>query len=181
MNSFRCLAIDTSTEQPSVAACQGEKIATRQFGGARETEQIFTHVRHVLTETDQELGDLDCIAIGCGPGSFTGLRVGVAAAQSLAFGRDGSLWVMTYRSQADIVAYDGLGGRLMLVEPGAGTVVASVEVPGHCVHEAADGNVYVASLSGSVLQVRPRLRVGEDAQRGSSAADSTAFRWSELT
>ena len=88
MNSFRCLAIDTSTEQPSVAACQGEKIATRQFGGARETEQIFTHVRHVLTETDQELGDLDCIAIGCGPGSFTGLRVGVAAAQSLAFGAD---------------------------------------------------------------------------------------------
>ena len=88
MNSFRCLAIDTSTEQPSVAACQGEKNSARQFGGARETEQIFTHVRHVLTETDQELGDLDCIAIGCGPGSFTGLRVGVAAAQSLAFGAD---------------------------------------------------------------------------------------------
>lgn len=86
MNKFRCLAIDTATEQPTVAACHGEKIAASKFGGARETEQIFTHVRHVLAETDQELGDLDCIAIGCGPGSFTGLRVGVAAAQSLAFG-----------------------------------------------------------------------------------------------
>ncbi|MGI9331466.1 MAG: tRNA (adenosine(37)-N6)-threonylcarbamoyltransferase complex dimerization subunit type 1 TsaB [Gammaproteobacteria bacterium] len=88
MNQFRCLAIDTATEQPAVAACNGEQIAASQFGGARETEQIFSHVRHVLAETEQELGDLDCIAIGCGPGSFTGLRVGVAAAQSLAYGTD---------------------------------------------------------------------------------------------
>jgi len=86
MSNFRCLAIDTATEQPSVAACGAGKTAARQFGGARETEQIFTHVRAVLEETDQELSELDCIAIGCGPGSFTGLRVGVAAAQSLAFG-----------------------------------------------------------------------------------------------
>jgi len=86
MNKFRCLAIDTATEQPSVAACHGEKFASRQFGGARETEQIFTHVQHVLAQTGQVLADLDCIAVGCGPGSFTGLRVGVAAAQSLAFG-----------------------------------------------------------------------------------------------
>lgn len=88
-------------------------------------------------------------------GRLVGTWSHLGAAQSLAFRGDGRLWALTYRSEAAIIDHDSLGGRLMLVEPADGTVVASVEVPGHCVHEAPDGTVYVASLSGSVLQVRP--------------------------
>jgi DNA-binding beta-propeller fold protein YncE len=103
----------------------------------------------------------------------------LGAAQSLAFSQDGSLWVMAYRTQTEIIDYDSQGGRLMLVEPSRGSVVASLEVPGHCVHEAADGNVYVASLSGSVLQVRPGWKIGVDVQR--DATETTVSRWSDLT
>jgi tRNA threonylcarbamoyladenosine biosynthesis protein TsaB len=82
---FRCLAIDTSTDQPNVAACHGERTAGRVIGSAGRTEGIFTDVDAVLATVGLTLAELDCVAVGRGPGSFTGLRVGVAAAQALAF------------------------------------------------------------------------------------------------
>lgn len=104
----------------------------------------------------------------------------LGAAQSLAFSQDGSLlWVMAYRTQTEIIDYDSQGGRLMLVKPDTGAVVASLDVPGHCVHEALDGSVYVANLGGSAIQVRPGWKVGVDAQR--DASETAVDRWSDLT
>lgn len=83
---FSCLAIDTASDAPSVAACRGDTVAARELDDGGRTEQIYRYVDEVLAETDLELRTLDCVAVGRGPGSFTGLRVGMAAAQSLAFG-----------------------------------------------------------------------------------------------
>lgn len=84
---FRCLAIDTASDLPNVAACDGEARSSRSMAGDDgRTERIFGVVDEVLAELELELGDLDCVAVGRGPGSFTGLRVGMAAAQALAFG-----------------------------------------------------------------------------------------------
>lgn len=104
----------------------------------------------------------------------------LGSTQSLAFGRDGLLWVMTYRSEAEIVTYDGLGGRLMLVDPAEGTVMGSVDVPGHCVHEAVDGTVYVASLSGSVLQVRRGWRAETSGLPGPAPGAAAGSSWRDL-
>lgn len=83
---FRCVAIDTATDEPGVAICDGERRAEIIFGNSGKTERIYQHITALLADMQLELVDLDCIAVGCGPGSFTGLRVGVAAAQALAFG-----------------------------------------------------------------------------------------------
>jgi tRNA threonylcarbamoyladenosine biosynthesis protein TsaB len=82
---FRCLAIDTSTDTPNVAACRGEHIAAANLGPGGQTEDLYRYVDEVLAGAGVDIGDLDCVAVGRGPGSFTGLRVGIAAAQALAF------------------------------------------------------------------------------------------------
>ncbi|MDH3977705.1 MAG: tRNA (adenosine(37)-N6)-threonylcarbamoyltransferase complex dimerization subunit type 1 TsaB [Gammaproteobacteria bacterium] len=83
---FACLAIDTSTQQGSVAACSGERICKLDLSAGLQSRQIYTAVRDVLEELDIELDALDCIALGIGPGAFTGLRVAAAAAQALSYG-----------------------------------------------------------------------------------------------
>jgi tRNA threonylcarbamoyladenosine biosynthesis protein TsaB len=51
-----------------------------------QSQLIYGAVKRVLEETSLDLNALDCIAFDCGPGNFTGLRVGAAVAQSLSFG-----------------------------------------------------------------------------------------------
>ncbi len=79
----------------------------------------------------------------------------LGATQGIEFGDDGSLWVVTFRSTLDLVAQDALGGRLMQLDPGTGTVIASVDVNGHTVHRARSGDIFVASLAGSVIRFLP--------------------------
>ena len=84
---FKCLAIETSQPGCSVAATNGGRIGIREYGAPGEqSRRVFASVREVLDEMDLALAELDCIAFGCGPGGFTGLRIGAAVAQSLAYG-----------------------------------------------------------------------------------------------
>lgn len=84
---FRCLAIETSSAVSSIAACSNGRIARSEYGSPGEqSRQVYICVRDVLRDIGLELSDLDCVAFGAGPGGFTGLRVGAAVAQSLAFG-----------------------------------------------------------------------------------------------
>lgn len=85
--SFGCLAIETSTRVSSIAACHGGRVAEAEYGApGRESRLVYACVRDVLREVGASLQALDCVAFGCGPGGFTGLRVGAAVAQALAYG-----------------------------------------------------------------------------------------------
>ncbi|MFQ5635169.1 MAG: tRNA (adenosine(37)-N6)-threonylcarbamoyltransferase complex dimerization subunit type 1 TsaB, partial [Gammaproteobacteria bacterium] len=84
---FRCLAIETSSAVGSIAACADGRLAQRSYGPpGPESRQVYRYVREVLSATDVGLEELDCIAFGQGPGGFTGLRVGAAVVQALAYG-----------------------------------------------------------------------------------------------
>jgi tRNA threonylcarbamoyladenosine biosynthesis protein TsaB len=86
-NKIKILAIETTTEAFSVALRIGENsiehfaIAPMQHG-----ELILTNIEKLLSEAALTLQQLDAIAVSYGPGSFTGVRLGVSAAQGLAFG-----------------------------------------------------------------------------------------------
>ena len=84
---FTCLAIEPASQVCSIAACCGVRTSIRSVAEPRDqSRHIFESVREVLDDLDLSLAALDCIALGCGPGGFTGLRVGAAAVQALSFG-----------------------------------------------------------------------------------------------
>ena len=81
------LALDTSTEYCSVALLRDEELAYRQAHAVqRHSELILPMIEGLLIASGLELGQLDGIAFGAGPGSFTGLRIACGVAQGLALG-----------------------------------------------------------------------------------------------
>ncbi len=85
-DGFACLAIETASGAGSVAACVGARTGLREYPATgTQSRDVFTGIREVLEELSLDMTALDCIAFSCGPGAFTGLRVGAAVAQSLAY------------------------------------------------------------------------------------------------
>jgi tRNA threonylcarbamoyladenosine biosynthesis protein TsaB len=78
------LALETSSSVGSVAIDTPAGVLVRELGSPREqTEQIIALTDELLRAAGLALPELDAIAFGRGPGSFTGLRVSVAVAQGL--------------------------------------------------------------------------------------------------
>lgn len=87
--SLRILAIDTATESCSVAVWNEGVVASRFEISPREhTQKILPMVKSALEEANITLQSLDVLAFGRGPGSFTGVRIGVGVAQGIALGAE---------------------------------------------------------------------------------------------
>lgn len=81
------LAIETATSACSAAvlAADGALVAERvEDEGPAHTQRLLPFVHEVLTEAGAELGDLDAVVCGLGPGAYTGMRIGVATSRALA-------------------------------------------------------------------------------------------------
>jgi tRNA threonylcarbamoyladenosine biosynthesis protein TsaB len=84
------LAFDTSTETLSVAVQRGASVWEHTGpGGAQASRGLIAAVQALLQQAGLNLAQLDALAFGRGPGSFTGLRTACAVAQGLAFGAGG--------------------------------------------------------------------------------------------
>jgi tRNA threonylcarbamoyladenosine biosynthesis protein TsaB len=82
----KILAIDTSTEHCSVALwCDGEIDAREAHAGQRHSELVLDMAHELLARHALRVAQIDGIAFGAGPGSFTGLRIACGVAQGLAF------------------------------------------------------------------------------------------------
>src|SRR2546425_13253749 len=82
------LAIDPSTDFCSVAASRGEALFARhERAGQRHAERILDMVDQVLVEARLEFAQIQGIAYGAGPGSFTGLRIAAGVTQGVALAR----------------------------------------------------------------------------------------------
>lgn len=85
MSESLVLALDTSTSI-SVGLARGTEVLARKENADRmqQVEQLMPVVSEVLESAQVTVADLTAIAIGLGPGPFTGLRVGIATARVLA-------------------------------------------------------------------------------------------------
>lgn len=142
---MRILALDSSTDVGSVAVVvDGALRSELTFAGrARHGEVLLDWLEQALASADLALADVDLLGVGLGPGSFTGLRVGLATAKGLALSRD--------------VPLVGVG-TLPVLARGLGVGGDALAVP---VVEAHRGEVFVAAYAlpeaGVVSEVMPPI------------------------
>ncbi|MEP7003528.1 MAG: tRNA (adenosine(37)-N6)-threonylcarbamoyltransferase complex dimerization subunit type 1 TsaB, partial [Chloroflexota bacterium] len=105
------LALDTSTEWASVAVYDGTAVLAEETWHAqrRHAEELFPTIERILSHTRAPISSIDKVAVATGPGSFTGLRVGIAAAQGLARGSGAALVGI---STLDVLAYPHASSKL---------------------------------------------------------------------
>ncbi|MEA3292760.1 MAG: tRNA (adenosine(37)-N6)-threonylcarbamoyltransferase complex dimerization subunit type 1 TsaB [Pseudomonadota bacterium] len=84
---MKIIALDTATESCSAALwIDGEVLERSRIDATGHSRLLLGMVEELLAEGGLALGRCDVLAVDVGPGSFTGLRIGVGAAQGLAFG-----------------------------------------------------------------------------------------------
>ncbi len=83
---MRILAVETSTLAGGAAIVDGERLLGEYTLNIRTThsERLMAAVDRLLQDCGWELGDLEGVAVAIGPGSFTGLRIGVSTVKGLA-------------------------------------------------------------------------------------------------
>lgn len=84
------LNIETSTRNCSVALSKDDELLSWRESdqGNEHAARIAVFVSEVLQETGLRCGDIEAVAVGEGPGSYTGLRIGVSTAKGLAYALD---------------------------------------------------------------------------------------------
>jgi tRNA threonylcarbamoyladenosine biosynthesis protein TsaB len=84
---MRALALDTTTRAGSVAVVDDARIVEERAGDASRphAERLPAEVTAILSDHGLGVHDVDVFAVASGPGSFTGLRIGIATIQGLAF------------------------------------------------------------------------------------------------
>jgi tRNA threonylcarbamoyladenosine biosynthesis protein TsaB len=85
----KLLALETSTEYLSLAMKKGDELFTFDVNaGQAHSQIILPQIQALLEKAGLQLKDLQGIAFGAGPGSFTGVRIAAGVAQGLGFGAD---------------------------------------------------------------------------------------------
>lgn len=86
---MKCFALDCSAAAASVAVLEDGFLLGEQFANTAETHSstLLPMAQHLLETLHLGFSELDCFAVSCGPGSFTGLRIGIAAVKGMAFPR----------------------------------------------------------------------------------------------
>jgi len=87
---MRVLALDTTTPAGSVAVVDDERVIAERSGDRSRThaQRLPRELFETLDAAGARLEDVDAFAVACGPGSFTGLRIGIATIQGLAYVAD---------------------------------------------------------------------------------------------
>lgn len=112
---MKLLVLDTSTEYCSAALwLEGRVLASRVLAEQRHSSLLLPMVDELLREAGLTLRQLDGIAYGAGPGSFTGLRIACAVTQGLAFGAD--LPVVGVSTLESIAQQTGAGQVLTVLD-----------------------------------------------------------------
>jgi tRNA threonylcarbamoyladenosine biosynthesis protein TsaB len=137
------LVIDTSTERAAVGVFVAPRSVNWTSGEAnrKHGRDLVPCVRDLIQTAGLAIHDLHVVAVGIGPGSFTGLRIGLTASKTLA-----------YATSAELIGFDSLEGMAANAPADALSV--------HVVADAQRGDVYAADFARHVPG-EPLFRVCE--------------------
>lgn len=111
---MKILAIDTTAKTAAGAICDNGNVicSFAVTGGFTHSETMLPEIDRLLEKAKLSISDIDIFAVSAGPGSFTGVRIGVSLIKGLAFGRNvpcvgvSSLEALSRNA-------DGIGGRFI--------------------------------------------------------------------
>jgi tRNA threonylcarbamoyladenosine biosynthesis protein TsaB len=157
------LALDTSTRAGGCAALSGDAVVADVAGDPARShaERLPSDLMTVLDRGGVSLADVDVFAVAVGPGSFTGLRVGIATMQGLALAAGRPLvGVSVLDALARVAAKDGARRVATWVDAWRGEVFAALFEDGAMVEEAT---VERPERVLARLDARPTLFIGDGA------------------
>jgi tRNA threonylcarbamoyladenosine biosynthesis protein TsaB len=87
MNDLLTLGIETSGKTASVALVQDNIMLAQNsvYTDKTHSQVILPMVKKIVEDCEKNISDIHCIAVGAGPGSYTGIRIGIAAVKAMAF------------------------------------------------------------------------------------------------
>jgi tRNA threonylcarbamoyladenosine biosynthesis protein TsaB len=113
------LALDSSSENCSVAVYHQQVISLNSEHAPRKhTQLMLPLLKQELANRELALTDVNAIAFGCGPGSFTGIRIAAGVAQGLAFGLDIPIYAISNLKALALQSY---------LEHGVDSVLVSID------------------------------------------------------
>lgn len=131
---MNCIAVNTTDSSLSVALIKGDEIFcdSKNIGKSGHSSALMPAVDGILVKHNVDVGELDAIGVVVGPGSFTGIRIGVSAMTAVAFATGAKRIAIT---AFELIAYN------------RESVLAGVD--------AGHGNLYVATCkNGKVEDMR---------------------------
>ncbi len=113
---MRILAIESSARAASVALTEDGALVSQSFqaSGLTHSRTLLKMAQDMLSNLDLTVSDVDAVAVAKGPGSFTGVRIGVAAAKGLCWGADKPCIGV---STLEAMAFHGAGRADVLICP----------------------------------------------------------------
>jgi len=133
---MKVLGVDTSSRSLSVAITEGSKVLAEFNGKAnlRHSQDLIPTIENLLKSTGLELGDLDGFALSIGPGSFTGLRIGVSTLKGLG--------IVTGKVIACVPTMDAVVGNLTEDMPNACVIIDAKKNKIYaCIYAVEGGNI----------------------------------------
>ena len=113
---MKILALDTSSTACSIAILINDTVKeSHQLAPMQQAQLILPMIDELLSSAALKLDQLDAIAFGCGPGSFTGVRIATSVAQGLGFAAKVPLIPISSLAAIAQAAYADLGWKKLLV------------------------------------------------------------------
>lgn len=146
---MRVLGLDTATLTAGIAIVDDDRVlAEVRHDSHRRTADLLVAIDELCKRANVAPTALDAIAIGAGPGSFTGLRIGMATAKGIAFAAGRPLWAVSSLAALADDALTELGNRQLLAHAD-GVIVA--------VLDARRGEVFAGCYRNGVLLGEERV------------------------
>lgn len=165
---MRIIALESSAVCASVAVTEGEKLIAQSFqnSGLTHSATLMPMVSDLLKNAGLKLEDMDVVAVAAGPGSFTGVRIGVAAAKGLAWPGDKPCApCSTLESMAWPLAH--IGGEICAVMDARRSQVYAARFlaeDGKLTRLSEDGAVSLDELADQAkISGKPQILVGDGA------------------
>ncbi|GHB63555.1 tRNA (adenosine(37)-N6)-threonylcarbamoyltransferase complex dimerization subunit type 1 TsaB [Psychrosphaera saromensis] len=165
---MKILAVDAATEACSVALYNdGEISSIFEICPQQHSQKLLPFIEKILSDSGIKLDQLDGIAYGQGPGSFTGVRIGVSVTQGLAFGAD-----------LPVVGVSNLAimAQQAIEQHDAESIVAAIDARMSEIYLGCYKNVNgFAQLINNEIAIKPELLRKEDFDLNNSVSVGTGW------